>query len=113
MVQTYTLEGLKKALRGNVSEKTLEHYKVQGWLTADHVTPGGIRRYTMASVEDAKRKSLESAEPQHTAECVVTESFIAEMKWKTIEQEIGISPTKQPIKRRAYAKATKHNLSAA
>lgn len=112
MKQTFTFEGLKNACKGSVSKSTLEHYKKKGWLHPDHVTPGGIRRYTLASVEDAKRKSLESAEPQHNAECVVTESFIAEMKWKTIEKEIGISP-KQPIKRRAYAKATKQNLSAA
>lgn len=51
MVQTYTLEGLKKLLRGNVSEKTLEHYKTQGWLVPDHVTPGNIRRYGLGVYE--------------------------------------------------------------
>lgn len=90
MVQTYTLEGLKKLLRGNVSEKTLEHYKTQGWLVPDHVTPGNIRRYTLSSVEEAKRKSLQLLEQQTITD--VAEDFVTEMRWKTIETELGMLP---------------------
>lgn len=95
MVQTYTLEGLKKLLRGNVSEKTLEHYKTQGWLVPDHVTPGNIRRYTLSSVEEAKRKSLQLLEEETTTD--VAEDFVTEMKWKTLEEELGMSPSQSFI----------------
>ena len=97
MKQTFTFEGLKNACKGSVSKSTLEHYKKQGWLHADHATAGGTLRYTLDAVEQAKERSIQAvalnvdyAQPAKNAED----------RWKNIQQKIKGTITQTTIQKR-------------
>lgn len=108
-IRTYTFQGLKKELRGNVSETTLEHFKKMGWLMPDHYTPKKIARYTLQQVEDAKRQSLQAVEQTNILR-PMRSCLTPSQQFDKLEEELGLKNKpkfnyKSNNKRRSNGKA--------
>lgn len=94
------MQGLKRELKGNVSETTLEFYKKQKWLVPDHFTPDGIARYTLASVNDAKMMSVQAHEKTNAPRSVET-MLTPKEAFRELEIELGLKPKDNIHKKRS------------
>lgn len=99
-VKTYTMKGLKKELKGNVSETTLEFYKRQQWLVPDHFTPEGIARYTLTSVHDAKVLSVQANQTTAIPVRGIQSMLTPKEAFDEIEIELGLKQPKTHIHKR-------------